>query len=181
MPMVAFFVILILSVVASRTYAVQHIVGDGGGWTNSGDYTTWASSKTFNVGDTLLFNYGGSHGVDVLSKADYDNCGTSNAINSYTGGTTTIKLTQAGPMYFACPSFGHCSLGMKMAINVVSKATTSPTTTTPPTSDDNQSPPSSTTPSTPATSSPTGESSGTSMVVVAWLSLILAPMAVFMC
>ncbi|KAI3681333.1 hypothetical protein L6452_36124 [Arctium lappa] len=183
MPMVAYFLISILAIAAPGTYAVQHIVGDSGGWTNSGDYTTWAASKTFNVGDTLLFNYGSSHGVDSLSKADYDNCDSTNAINSYTGGATTIKLTQPGPMYFACPSFGHCSLGMKMTIKVVTQSTNSPTTTTTPSSGNNLSPPSSTTPSTPATSSPTdeaGSTGGTSMVVVG-LSMILAPMVVFMC
>ncbi|KVH89327.1 mavicyanin-like [Cynara cardunculus var. scolymus] len=177
MSMVAYFLISILAIATPATYAVQHIVGDSSGWTNSGDYTTWAASKTFNVGDTLLFNYGSSHGVDSLSKADYDNCATGNAINSYTGGATTIKLTKPGPMFFACPSFGHCSLGMKLAINVVSQTTTTPS------SDNNQSPPSSTTPSTPATSSPDGEggsTGGTSMVVVG-LSMILAPMIVFMC
>ncbi|CAI9292412.1 unnamed protein product [Lactuca saligna] len=178
MPMVVVFLVSILAMASPSVFAVQHIVGDSSGWTNFGDYTTWADSKTFNVGDTLLFNYGGSHGVDIVSKSDYDNCVTSNSISSYSGGTTTINLTQPGPMYFACPSFGHCSSGMKLAINVVSKSTTTPT------SGDNSSPPSSTTPSTPSTTSnPThlaGPPSNANMVVVG-ISLILGPLFVFMC
>ncbi|GJY63733.1 ribonuclease H-like domain-containing protein [Tanacetum coccineum] len=159
-----------------QIYAVQHVVGDSGGWTTFGDYTTWASTKTFNVGDTLLFNYGSSHGVDVVSKSDYDNCVTSNALDSYSGGTTTVSLTQAGPMYFACPSFGHCSSGMKLAINVVSAGSNSPANTptpsgtTPTPSDDgsNISPPTTTTPSTTPSSRPTtngGSPNSRNMVV----------------
>ncbi|KAL4562937.1 hypothetical protein LXL04_026968 [Taraxacum kok-saghyz] len=179
MTMVVFYIVLILAIASPSVFAVQHIVGDSSGWTNFGDYTTWASSKTFNVGDTLLFNYGGSHAVSVVSKSDYDNCVTSNAINSYSDGTTTINLAQPGPMYFACPSFGHCSSGMKLAINVVSQSTTTPT------GGDNSSPPSSTNPSTPGSSTnPTrnvdGPGSSANMVVVG-LSLILAPLFVYMC
>ncbi|PWA55875.1 cupredoxin [Artemisia annua] len=162
MTTVAVFLISLLAFTARSVYAVQHVVGDSGGWTTFGDYTTWASSKTFNVGDTLVFNYGSSHGVDVVSKSDYDNCVTSNALDSYTGGATTISLKQPGPMYFACPSFGHCSSGMKLAINVVSAGsntpanTPTPSGTTPTPSDgSNESPPTTTTPSTTPSSRPT--------------------------
>lgn len=53
MAKVSFFLIFALVIAARSVYAVQHIVGDSGGWTTFGDYTTWASSNTFNVGDTL--------------------------------------------------------------------------------------------------------------------------------
>ncbi|KAI3800866.1 hypothetical protein L1987_28965 [Smallanthus sonchifolius] len=164
-------------VATQSAYAVQHSVGDSNGWTNFGDYTTWAAGKTFNVGDTLLFSYGSSHSVDVVSKSDYDNCATGNAIDSYTGGTTTVKLAKPGPMYFVCPSFGHCSTGMKLTINVVSQNSDSPATTTP-----SDVPPSTTSPSTPI-SKPTkdaGSANSANMMVVGF-SLILAPLFVFMC
>ncbi|KAM0071814.1 putative Phytocyanin domain, cupredoxin [Helianthus debilis subsp. tardiflorus] len=184
MAIAAYFLILILGVAARSAYAVQHIVGDSNGWTNFGDYTTWAASKTFNVGDTLLFNYGSSHGVDVVSKSDYDNCATGNAIDSYTSGPTTVKLTQPGPMYFACPSFGHCSTGMKLAINVVSQSSNTPTTTTP-SDGSNSSPPSTTDPSTPSTSNPTKDAGSSSAdranMMVVGFSMILAPLVVLMC
>nr|XP_043618648.1 mavicyanin-like [Erigeron canadensis] len=175
--------LITLVVAAPSAFAVQHIVGDSSGWTNFGDYTTWASSNTFNVGDTLLFSYSSSHGVDVVSKDDYDNCATSNAISSYTGGSTTIKLTQPGPMYFACPSFGHCSTGMKLAINVVSPGSSnSPATTTPSSSDNNLTPPSTTSPSTPSTSTPSSKSANSANHnMVVGFSLILAPLFVLMC
>ncbi|KAI7756841.1 hypothetical protein M8C21_025026 [Ambrosia artemisiifolia] len=186
MALLVSYLILILGVVTRSAYAVQHIVGDSNGWTNFGDYTTWAASKTFNVGDTLLFNYGSSHGVDVVSKSDYDNCATGNAIESYSSGPTTVKLTQPGPMYFACPSFGHCSTGMKLAINVVSQSSNTPTTTTTtttPSDGSNSSPPSTTGPSTPSASKPTkdaGSATSANMVLIG-LSLVLATLFVFMC
>ncbi|XP_076913921.1 mavicyanin-like [Bidens hawaiensis] len=179
MAIATFFLVLILGVATRSAYAVQHIVGDDNGWTNFGDYTTWATGKTFNVGDTLLFNYGGSHGVDVVSKSDYDNCATGNAIDSYTGGTTTVQLKQPGPMYFTCPTFGHCSTGMKLAINVVSTSSDSPGTTTP-SDGSNSSPPSTTSPSTPPIKRDAGSTNSAKMVV-AGLSLFLAPLFVFMC
>ncbi|PWA71344.1 cupredoxin [Artemisia annua] len=190
MATVAIFLISLLAFTGRSVYAVQHVVGDSGGWTTFGDYTTWASSKTFNVGDTLVFNYGSSHGVDVVSKSDYDNCVTSNALDSYTGGATTISLKQPGPMYFACPSFGHCSSGMKLAINVVSAGsntpanTPTPSGTTPTPSDgSNESPPTTTTPSTTPSSRPTtnGGSPNSGNIVVVGFYLILAPLVVLFC
>nr|GMC80421.1 uclacyanin-3-like [Ipomoea batatas] len=92
------FAILFVLLAVPAAFAADHVVGDSSGWTQTGDYTTWASSKTFAMGDHLVFNYGGSHGVDVVSKDDYDNCNAGNAIQSYTGGATTIKLSKSGPI-----------------------------------------------------------------------------------
>ncbi|TMW96189.1 hypothetical protein EJD97_007769 [Solanum chilense] len=107
-------------------YGKDHIVGGSDGWNQSGDYSTWASAQTFNVGDNLVFNYGGSHGVNVVSKDDYDNCNTGNALLSYAGGQSSIPLSSAGDMYFVCPTLNHCDTGMKLAIKVegTSSATT---------------------------------------------------------
>lgn len=65
-----------------------------------------------------MFNYGGSHGVNVVSKDDYDNCNTGNALLTYTGGKNSIPLSSAGDMYFVCPTLNHCDTGMKLAIKV---------------------------------------------------------------
>ena len=51
MTLAAALVVLLLA--APAAYAVQYTVGDSGGWTTSGDYTTWVDGKTFTVGDTL--------------------------------------------------------------------------------------------------------------------------------
>ncbi|XP_057497837.1 uclacyanin-3-like [Actinidia eriantha] len=160
MAMAAAFLILLIATPAVR--AVQHTVGDSNGWSQSTDFPTWASGKTFTVGDKLLFTYGGTHSVDIVSENDYNNCNAGSPINSYNNGKTTINLDKAGPMYFMCPTFGHCQNGMKLAITVMAATTpTTPTTGTPPAAispptDSSTSPPStsSDTPSTTPTSSP---------------------------
>ncbi|KAK4379491.1 hypothetical protein RND71_001353 [Anisodus tanguticus] len=160
------FFLLVASPVA---FAANHVVGGSGGWSQSGDYSTWAAGETFNVGDTLEFNYGGSHGVDVISKNDYDNCNTGNAIESYSDGKTTIKLSKAGPMYFTCPTFGHCQTGMKLVITVKDSSTLS------------DSPPSSTTPSTPSDSNGATGLFGSMNKFVVGVSVVLGAMFAFMC
>ncbi|KAJ6971935.1 uclacyanin-3-like [Populus alba x Populus x berolinensis] len=148
--------LLILVLAAPAAYAATtYTVGDSSGWTNFGDYTTWASGKTFAVGDSLLFKYGSSHSVAEVSKADYDSCSTSNILKSYTDGSSTVPLSTAGPMYFICSTPGHCSGGMKLAVTVVAASGTpsTPTTTSPPVSDGGSTTPS-TTPSTTTTPPP---------------------------
>ncbi|GMI98259.1 hypothetical protein HRI_003495200 [Hibiscus trionum] len=120
--------LLLLLLVAPAAYAVQHIVGDRSGWTETVDYSDWVRGKTFTVGDTLVFNYGSSHRVDEVTRSDYTNCETGNAIDSHSDGNTIVTLSKAGTMYFICPVLGHCSSGMKLAVDVVATSGTSPAT-----------------------------------------------------
>ncbi|KAF2292007.1 hypothetical protein P3X46_003897 [Hevea brasiliensis] len=142
---------LIILLATPAAYATQYVVGDSAGWTNFGvDYSTWASGKTFSVGDTLVFNYDGStHKVAEVSQSDYNSCSASNALKTYSDGSTTIPLSKAGSMYFICPTAGHCSSGMQLSINV---ATPSGSTTPAPPSGSTT--PSSGTPPTTGTASP---------------------------
>ncbi|XP_078171211.1 early nodulin-like protein 14, partial [Carex rostrata] len=81
----------------------------------------------FVPGDSLTFKYPSSHDVVQVTKADYDTCSGSNPLGSYTGGSTTIKLTTAGKRYFICTTPGHCAAGMKLEVDVTSTtATTAP-------------------------------------------------------
>ncbi|GAV83250.1 Cu_bind_like domain-containing protein [Cephalotus follicularis] len=115
--------------------ATVYTVGDSSGWTLGADYTTWASDKTFEVGDSLVFNYDSSHTVDEVSASDYKACTSANAITTDTSGKTTIDLKTAGTHYFICGVMSHCAGGMKLAVTVGTGSTTNPsktpTTTTP--------------------------------------------------
>nr|GMD65140.1 uclacyanin-3-like [Ipomoea batatas] len=113
----ATFVLLFILLASPAALAKDHIVGGDGGWSQSGDYTTWAGGETFTVGDNLVFNYGGSHGVAEVSKDDYDSCNAANALQSFSDGKTTIKLSKAGPMYFMCPTFGHCQTARRLKVS----------------------------------------------------------------
>lgn len=130
--------------------AVQYAVGGSQGWDLSTDLSTWESSKTFKVGDTLSFKYtAGLHSVvELASEKDYNACNIGNPVNSLSGGSNVVKLSKAGTRYFACGTPGHCSGGMKMKIKVVA-AGTSPT----PSSTPSSTTPSSTTPSSTSSSS----------------------------
>ncbi|KAL5795064.1 hypothetical protein ACOSP7_003658 [Xanthoceras sorbifolium] len=141
--------LFILLLATPAVFAVDHIVGDNGGWSQTVDYTTWVSGKTFAVGDVLVFTYGSNHKVDVVSKSDYDNCATSNALESFDDGNTRYNLTSAGDKHFICPTSGHCSSGMKLSVTVsgTPSSGTPPTTPsgTPPTGSGSDTPPTTTT------------------------------------
>ncbi|XP_075516056.1 chemocyanin-like [Primulina tabacum] len=116
--------------------AAIYTVGDSSGWSMGGGYGSWASDKTFTVGDTLVFNYASGHTVDEVSTNDYKTCTTGNAITTDSSGATTITLNTAGPHYFICGIPGHCGGGMKLMVNVVAASggdSSSRTTTSPPT------------------------------------------------
>ncbi|KAK6920387.1 Phytocyanin domain, partial [Dillenia turbinata] len=111
--------ILILVVAAPAAYATQHPVGGSSGWTTGFDYTQWANGQTF----VVVFSYGSSHGVDVVSQTDFTNCNTANALQSYSGGNTIISLNSTGTIYYICPTSGHCGQGMKLAVTVGASTT----------------------------------------------------------
>ncbi|GAV59129.1 Cu_bind_like domain-containing protein [Cephalotus follicularis] len=157
--------LLILLLASPAVHAVQYTVGDSAGWTQM-SYNSWLSGKTFTVGDSLVFNYDSStHKVDQVSQSDYNNCASSNAINSYSDGSTTISLDKAGSMYFICPTIGHCAGGMKLAVNVLA-STTTPSGTPPTTTSGTPTgtPPTTTTSGTPSTPSPTLNGAATTIV-----------------
>uniref|UniRef100_A0ACD5Z3I5 Uncharacterized protein n=1 Tax=Avena sativa TaxID=4498 RepID=A0ACD5Z3I5_AVESA len=155
---------LVLLAAVAPAHAVDYTVGDSSGWASGVDYSTWASDKTFNVGDTLVFQYGMSHNVAEVGSADYSACSATNSIQSYSDQDTKIALTKPGTRYFICGATGHCAGGMKLAVTVSPAATTTPTTpaATPAAPSETPSEPSTETPSTstPAATTTTTPSSG---------------------
>ncbi|XP_019153382.1 PREDICTED: blue copper protein-like [Ipomoea nil] len=113
-------VVLILSILCNvvPSLGTKYTVGDTSGWALSGDYGSWASGKTFKVGDSLVFNYPSGHTVDEVSGSDYKSCSGANSISTDSSGATTIPLKTAGKHYFICSVPGHCSGGMKLEVNV---------------------------------------------------------------
>ncbi|KAJ8762488.1 hypothetical protein K2173_007927 [Erythroxylum novogranatense] len=106
--------------------ATVYTVGDTGGWTMGNDYSTWSSGKTFAVGDSLVFNYGGGHTVDEVSGSDYNTCTIGNSITSDQSSPTTITLKTAGTHYYICGVPGHCGSGMKLAVTVAAAGSSTP-------------------------------------------------------
>ncbi|EOA29082.1 hypothetical protein CARUB_v10025347mg [Capsella rubella] len=98
-----------------------HKVGDSEGWTMIGvDYEAWASSRTFQVGDSLVFNYNKDfHDVTEVTHNDFKLCELSKPITRYETGSDTVTLTKPGLQHFICGFPGHCNLGQKLQIHVL--------------------------------------------------------------
>ncbi|XP_056693851.1 blue copper protein isoform X2 [Spinacia oleracea] len=113
---------------AVRSLATVYTVGDASGWTIGVDYGTWSASKTFVVGDTLVFNYGSGHTVDEVKQSDYKTCTIGNSITTDNKGKTSILLQTSGTHFFICAIIGHCGSGMKLSVNVLLPSTTNNST-----------------------------------------------------
>ncbi|CAH8294045.1 unnamed protein product [Eruca vesicaria subsp. sativa] len=98
-----------------------HKVGDSKGWTMMGaDYESWASSRTFQVGDSLVFEYNKDyHDVNEVTLNNFELCEPSNPLERYETGSDTVTLTKAGVHNFICGVPGHCSIGQKLQIVVL--------------------------------------------------------------
>ncbi|XP_022132018.1 blue copper protein-like [Momordica charantia] len=130
--------VIFLISLAVPSFATVYTIGDAAGWASGVDYTSWTSGKTFTVGDSLKFNYGGGHTVDEVSASDYNSCTAGNSISSDSTGSTTIALNKPGTHYFICGAFGHCGNGMKLAVPVTAAdAGATPSATPAPTGDGN--------------------------------------------
>ncbi|KAL9228745.1 hypothetical protein vseg_004293 [Gypsophila vaccaria] len=122
---------LLVLYLAIPSIATVYTVGDSSGWTLGVDYGTWSASKTFVVGDSLVFNYGSGHTVDEVKQNDYTTCTIGNPINTDNKGNTKILLQTPGPHYFICGVIGHCASGMKLSVNILaSSGSTAPTANT---------------------------------------------------
>ncbi|XP_040377212.1 uclacyanin-3-like [Oryza brachyantha] len=158
-------VALLLVACASSAAATSYTVGDASGWTTGVDYTSWAGSKPFKVGDSLVFKYAsGAHTVVEVSAAGYLACAAANALGSDSSGSTTVALKTAGKHYFICSIPGHCAGGMKMEVDVSGSSgggggstpsSPTPTTPNPSTPTPTMPNPSTPTPTTPYPSTPT--------------------------
>nr|VDD28244.1 unnamed protein product [Brassica oleracea] len=102
--------------------AAVYKVGDSAGWTTIAnvDYKLWASTKTFHIGDTVLFEYNPKfHNVMRVTHAMYRSCNNSNPISTFTTGNDSVALTNHGHHFFFCGVPGHCMAGQKLDLNVI--------------------------------------------------------------
>jgi len=130
---IAIAVAMAMMVLPYNCMAANYTVGDGQGWKLSVNYTNWTSDKTFHVGDNLIFTYlSTSHDVEEVSESAYTSCSTSNALQTYTGGSNTIPLNTTGGRYFICGIAGHCLGGMKVDITVTAASSNSTPSPPPP-------------------------------------------------
>ncbi|CAL0314569.1 unnamed protein product [Lupinus luteus] len=111
-------------------------VGDSDGWTIIGnvDYKNWASTKNFQLGDTIIFEYVAQfHNVMRVTHAMYQSCNGSSPITTFISGNDSIKITNPGHHFFICGIPGHCQMGQKVDINVLKVSAPEPSPTPSPT------------------------------------------------
>ncbi|XP_073144378.1 stellacyanin-like [Henckelia pumila] len=119
MPMAKRIVFLICTILLPfYTVATTYTVGDNSGWDISTDLDSWPKDKTIMVGDTLLFQYSSSHSVSEVTKQNYEDCNTTEVLQSSSDGNTSFPLTRVGDIFFVCGNKLHCLGGMKLHVNV---------------------------------------------------------------
>ncbi|XP_021900037.1 mavicyanin-like [Carica papaya] len=117
MRMGLFFLVITMALWGFSLGAV-HKVGDSAGWSPAADYQKWASSNTFHVGDTLVFEYNKQlHNVKQVKREDFESCNAASPIATYTTGSDSISLKSRGDYYF-CGFAGHCQAGQKVHVKV---------------------------------------------------------------
>ncbi|CAI9118517.1 OLC1v1020099C1 [Oldenlandia corymbosa var. corymbosa] len=119
--MAAVFLVFFASLVHGSVGAVYK-VGDSAGWTTIGnvDYKAWAATKSFQVGDIILFEYNPQfHNVMQVTHPQYQACNASSPIATHTTGNDSITITNHGHHFFLCGVPGHCQSGQKVDINVL--------------------------------------------------------------
>ncbi|XP_042431523.1 blue copper protein 1a-like [Zingiber officinale] len=138
-----FVVVLIATAVAVLPFAMAAdiVIGGQDGWKPDFNYTNWASSMEFRVGDQIVFNYTrGGDNVIPVGGDEFKACNASESSNVVlTSGHDVLLLNSEGRRWYLSGVGDHCLRGQKLVINVVPAATPPPTTpptptpTTPPT------------------------------------------------
>nr|POF13371.1 blue copper protein [Quercus suber] len=117
------------------TATVEYQVGESLGWTvppNTSYYSTWASSKTFFLGDEFTFNAtNGTHNVVTVSEAEYNACTkvTSSVFEVQNSSAMRYTPQTAGAYYIICTVGNHCEQGQKFSFKL--QSTGSPTESLP--------------------------------------------------
>ncbi|XP_062213164.1 blue copper protein 1a-like [Phragmites australis] len=135
--------VLAIAFLPSLAVGTEHWVGDESGWSLGFNYSAWAETKRFEVGDTLVFKYTSpSHTVVEVGGVDFAACNKPGDATKLATGEDRVTLDTAGRRWFVCGVGEHCQKGMKLKISVLAAdegtgvapalAPGSPSTTPPP-------------------------------------------------
>ncbi|MBA0762798.1 hypothetical protein Gotri_012366 [Gossypium trilobum] len=132
-------VMLMFTIIAPSAicFGAVYRVGDASGWHPMFNYTKWASSNKFHVGDTIRFEYNAIfHNVKEVTEPNYRACNGTKAIATYFSGNDSFTLDHPGHRYFLCGFPYHCRYGQKVEIYVVGEGS-SPSPSPSPVADKN--------------------------------------------
>ncbi|KAJ7977397.1 Mavicyanin [Quillaja saponaria] len=116
MKVLCFLVVTYFGICCATVYKV----GDSDGWIQKDYdyYKDWAWSKTFYVGDTIVFEYKPNEDkvIQVRSHDDFRSCNTSDPKSVFTSGEDSVTMEKPGHHFFV--SDKHCKTGQKVDIRV---------------------------------------------------------------
>ncbi|MCD7446983.1 hypothetical protein HAX54_020761 [Datura stramonium] len=119
--------LVVVAMVATPAMATEHWVGDDQGWKLDFNYTAWAATKEFHVGDKLIFKYKkDAHNVYKADEEAFKSCTLSSDVTPLTSGNDVITLTSPGKKWYICGVGKHCEKGVKLGINVLAAEFGSP-------------------------------------------------------
>ncbi|KAL8533321.1 hypothetical protein ACS0TY_009639 [Phlomoides rotata] len=105
----------------SSSEGVQHIVGDSI-WSippTNDFYTNWSSSYSFQIGDTLYFDFdSGLYNVIQVSRGEFDDCTGNQPYEAAMDGPAILPLSLKGVFYYVCNVSNYCALGLKVSVIV---------------------------------------------------------------
>ncbi|KAI3829681.1 hypothetical protein L1987_03809 [Smallanthus sonchifolius] len=112
---------VVMAVITAAMGGEVYMVGDDEGWTSVGqvDYKSWASTKLFRVGDTIVFQYAKIfHDVARVSYTDFLTCNATSPYTTFTSGKDSFTIKYPGHYFFICTQSTHCQGGQKVDIRV---------------------------------------------------------------
>lgn len=76
----------------------------------------------------IAFQYSSSNSVEKMDKENFDNCNTTNALQTFSNdnGNTTIPLTNPGGWYFTSGNRLYCLGGMKLQLDAITNNSIAP-------------------------------------------------------
>lgn len=110
----------VLVVMVPQVSGRRILVGGSKGWTTNVNYTEWAKTQHFYLGDWLYFVYDRNQmNVLEVNGTDYETCNSDQPLVNWTrgAGRDVVPLNQTRTYYFISGK-GFCFSGMKLAVNV---------------------------------------------------------------
>ncbi|XP_010523261.1 PREDICTED: stellacyanin [Tarenaya hassleriana] len=111
-------IICVIAATISICNGATYFVGDGSGWDISTDLDSWLLGKAFNVGDVLVFQYSSPHSVYEVTRDEFQSCNTTKPLRTFSGGNTTVSLSESGDRFFVCGNRLHCFAGMRLPVHI---------------------------------------------------------------
>ncbi|KAG9157450.1 hypothetical protein Leryth_010295 [Lithospermum erythrorhizon] len=116
------FFLAVILIICGVSNAAVFTVGDSRGWTTVGhiNYKTWAASKEFHVGDTILFEYPKEfHNVVRVTHENFNTCNGTSPYQVWNSGNDSFTIQNSGHYFFISTLLeNQCEEGQKVDIRV---------------------------------------------------------------